>query len=150
MARRFATSRRKSRNACQRCRESTSQVLRKKDRTGAAAPCTSLSAHRTAELPVPTWTSLAQASSPLLESHCSMGATFPYGMANTQSGSWLSTKCWPGGFLGMTTPLERWWRLRYRRANTDRKSTRLNSSHSQISYAVFCLKKKKMKYHYHV
>src|SRR2546430_4519033 len=27
----------------------------------------------------------------------------------------------------------------------DRKSTRLNSSHSQISYAVFCLKKKKMK-----
>src|SRR2546430_13378863 len=28
-------------------------------------------------------------------------------------------------------------------ANRDRKSTRLNSSHSQISYAVFCLKKKK-------
>src|SRR5580692_9815915 len=31
--------------------------------------------------------------------------------------------------------------VRYR----DRKSTRLNSSHSQISYAVFCLKKKKNK-----
>src|SRR2546427_7596376 len=28
-------------------------------------------------------------------------------------------------------------------AGRDRKSTRLNSSHSQISYAVFCLKKKK-------
>src|SRR2546430_11290127 len=28
----------------------------------------------------------------------------------------------------------------------DRKSTRLNSSHSQISYAVFCLKKKKVNY----
>src|SRR2546427_5382483 len=28
-------------------------------------------------------------------------------------------------------------------SETDRKSTRLNSSHSQISYAVFCLKKKK-------
>src|SRR2546427_9440837 len=28
-------------------------------------------------------------------------------------------------------------------AGSDRKSTRLNSSHSQISYAVFCLKKKK-------
>src|SRR2546430_11394955 len=28
-------------------------------------------------------------------------------------------------------------------SSTDRKSTRLNSSHSQISYAVFCLKKKK-------
>src|SRR2546427_9340703 len=27
----------------------------------------------------------------------------------------------------------------------DRKSTRLNSSHSQISYAVFCLKKKRLK-----
>src|SRR2546421_6546154 len=31
------------------------------------------------------------------------------------------------------------WRL----ASRDRKSTRLNSSHDQISYAVFCLKKKK-------
>src|SRR2546430_12951553 len=30
-----------------------------------------------------------------------------------------------------------------RRQAVDRKSTRLNSSHSQISYAVFCLKKKK-------
>src|SRR5215211_8190524 len=29
---------------------------------------------------------------------------------------------------------------------TDRKSTRLNSSHTVISYAVFCLKKKKNKY----
>src|SRR2546430_12196328 len=29
----------------------------------------------------------------------------------------------------------------------DRKSTRLNSSHSQISYAVFCLKKKKHRPH---
>src|SRR2546430_6473177 len=31
----------------------------------------------------------------------------------------------------------------------DRKSTRLNSSHSQISYAVFCLKKKKGNPHSH-
>src|SRR2546430_12793920 len=30
----------------------------------------------------------------------------------------------------------------------DRKSTRLNSSHSQISYAVFCLKKKNTQTHY--
>src|SRR2546427_9643685 len=43
-------------------------------------------------------------------------------------------------------------RVRARRAESciegsssgDRKSTRLNSSHSQISYAVFCLKKKKI------
>src|SRR2546430_7183043 len=36
-----------------------------------------------------------------------------------------------GGVSGRRTPCQ------------DRKSTRLNSSHSQISYAVFCLKKKK-------
>src|SRR5256886_5641805 len=34
------------------------------------------------------------------------------------------------------------------RAVRDRKSTRLNSSHSQISYAVFCLKKKKKEHTY--
>src|SRR2546422_6583282 len=32
----------------------------------------------------------------------------------------------------------------------DRKSTRLNSSHGYISYAVFCLKKKKKKKHAHI
>src|SRR3712207_7698745 len=31
----------------------------------------------------------------------------------------------------------------------DRKSTRLNSSHANISYAVFCLKKKKKKHYYY-
>src|SRR5688572_30880043 len=34
-----------------------------------------------------------------------------------------------------------------REGDVDRKSTRLNSSHSQISYAVFCLKKKKKHRH---
>src|SRR2546430_4848427 len=34
---------------------------------------------------------------------------------------------------------------RHEENRRDRKSTRLNSSHSQISYAVFCLKKKKTK-----
>src|SRR3712207_8495601 len=39
-----------------------------------------------------------------------------------------------------------------RRARQDRKSTRLNSSHANISYAVFCLKKTKIKIfiHYHL
>src|SRR5438105_7784684 len=39
--------------------------------------------------------------------------------------------------------------LRNNRTNTsiDRKSTRLNSSHEWISYAVFCLKKKKKEIH---
>src|SRR2546427_6236800 len=44
--------------------------------------------------------------------------------------------------VGVSRPQPR-LALRVRRA--DRKSTRLNSSHSQISYAVFCLKKKKNK-----
>src|SRR3712207_7609752 len=38
--------------------------------------------------------------------------------------------------------------LRAREPTTDRKSTRLNSSHANISYAVFCLKKKTKKHDY--
>src|SRR2546430_7223984 len=38
---------------------------------------------------------------------------------------------------------EFWRQFLLRQEFGDRKSTRLNSSHSQISYAVFCLKKKK-------
>src|SRR5437762_8022644 len=38
--------------------------------------------------------------------------------------------------LGETVPMGAWF------SNRDRKSTRLNSSHRCISYAVFCLKKK--------
>src|SRR3712207_7856817 len=48
-----------------------------------------------------------------------------------------------------------WWLVKYRlfhiisfynsyQISQDRKSTRLNSSHANISYAVFCLKKKKL------
>src|SRR5688572_31564942 len=40
---------------------------------------------------------------------------------------------------------QRGWAGRRKEGVQDRKSTRLNSSHSQISYAVFCLKKKKKK-----
>src|SRR2546430_7900037 len=54
---------------------------------------------------------------------------------------WLST-------TGQYSPGSTMTMLRLSRRNScpfpsDRKSTRLNSSHSQISYAVFCLKKKK-------
>src|SRR5688572_30966413 len=38
---------------------------------------------------------------------------------------------------------EKYKKFRQEQKIADRKSTRLNSSHSQISYAVFCLKKKK-------
>src|SRR3712207_7877861 len=41
---------------------------------------------------------------------------------------------------GVAPPAEE---LHRERARRDRKSTRLNSSHANISYAVFCLKKKK-------
>src|SRR5438552_17610624 len=49
--------------------------------------------------------------------------------------------------LGKVTPARcRYWRvvamLRWPATTRDRKSTRLNSSHQIISYAVFCLKKK--------
>src|SRR3989475_4991695 len=45
----------------------------------------------------------------------------------------------PGMHVAANIDLER----AFERLSEDRKSTRLNSSHSQISYAVFCLKKKK-------
>src|SRR5438270_7525115 len=48
------------------------------------------------------------------------------------------------GLVGVNHRFESFVRLEPDRSClTDRKSTRLNSSHSQISYAVFCLKKKK-------
>src|SRR2546430_10344613 len=51
---------------------------------------------------------------------------------------------WDGGTIALRELVQRatprWWHIWL-----DRKSTRLNSSHSQISYAVFCLKKKKKK-----
>src|SRR2546430_7426683 len=50
--------------------------------------------------------------------------------------------CFRGGSAEMWGKNKIW---RFHRGSTDRKSTRLNSSHSQISYAVFCLKKKKMR-----
>src|SRR5437868_11103816 len=48
------------------------------------------------------------------------------------------------GRLIITIPA-RIWRRKCRECLRDRKSTRLNSSHVSISYAVFCLKKKKIK-----
>src|SRR5688572_31722550 len=61
----------------------------------------------------------------------------PEYMAHTFMG--YSTGEWNGDILTITTTHIKAGYFR------DRKSTRLNSSHSQISYAVFCLKKKKKK-----
>src|SRR2546422_7559588 len=49
----------------------------------------------------------------------------------------------PGGFTMEAVSIDRREDTRWVREGTDRKSTRLNSSHGYISYAVFCLKKKK-------
>src|SRR5688572_32543809 len=67
-----------------------------------------------------------------------------------------SNSDWPFGILGVRTTLvaevvfhpalktksNRPFSQQFHACSQDRKSTRLNSSHSQISYAVFCLKKK--------
>src|SRR5690606_40363935 len=45
-------------------------------------------------------------------------------------------------WAGMAADMRREFPGLYRRINVDRKSTRLNSSHVKISYAVFCLEKK--------
>src|SRR3712207_8858372 len=61
----------------------------------------------------------------------------------TSYGEWISlpsimgSGCWRVGTTSSPTG------RRHPSSGTDRKSTRLNSSHANISYAVFCLKKKK-------
>src|SRR2546428_6990658 len=54
----------------------------------------------------------------------------------------IPTGCWPTGVEGTCFETGN-----SHQRDRDRKSTRLNSSHDQISYAVFCLKKKKRKEH---
>src|SRR5574341_694399 len=54
-------------------------------------------------------------------------------MAYFRSAEWQNSNLSPANVPGSTGPLQ----------SGDRKSTRLNSSHQLISYAVFCLKKKK-------
>src|ERR1039457_7327642 len=68
------------------------------------------------------------------------------GVAGGLAGAWRTSVCavaqvatqcsWFLGWAWIRPSVPSW-------ANTDRKSTRLNSSHLVISYAVFCLKKKK-------
>src|SRR3712207_7007085 len=58
----------------------------------------------------------------------------PGAATTAPAGSASSASAWAGGSRSTAPPA------------ADRKSTRLNSSHANISYAVFCLKKKKKKY----
>src|SRR5690349_22104544 len=63
-------------------------------------------------------------------------------VAGTAPGRWRGR--WTAAPLHRSGPA-RWRRPREEATEGDRKSTRLNSSHVEISYAVFCLKKKKKK-----
>src|SRR5947208_9791519 len=68
-----------------------------------------------------------------------------YGCAGTSSGA-TSSGVWMERTKSRDTVNTKSARLVYmlvRKSWTDRKSTRLNSSHQIISYAVFCLKKKR-------
>src|SRR5690348_5767437 len=57
---------------------------------------------------------------------------------------WICRDVVPGAGAAFVQPVARGGLLDYA-VEKDRKSTRLNSSHPSISYAVFCLKKKKKK-----
>src|SRR2546430_10797248 len=65
---------------------------------------------------------------------------FPFIVVSPQcpSGEWWSNEILAGLLDEVMAKYE---------VDPDRKSTRLNSSHSQISYAVFCLKKKNIRTH---
>src|SRR3712207_7179311 len=69
-----------------------------------------------------------------------------YSLATTQAAPTNFSQRWvakdEAALARVFDRFERWQKLR-----VDRKSTRLNSSHANISYAVFCLKKKKKKQH---
>src|SRR5689334_24317323 len=63
---------------------------------------------------------------------------FPYTTLFRSSASRAASTSWPTRAWACAARSSRGVRA----TTTDRKSTRLNSSHSSISYAVFCLKKK--------
>src|SRR2546430_5916150 len=74
-----------------------------------------------------SWSGRRTASRPSTPRPCSTTAAFTSRTTWPGCGAWTAR---PAASSGSTN-------------TADRKSTRLNSSHSQISYAVFCLKKKK-------
>src|SRR2546429_1390138 len=76
----------------------------------------------------------------LFRSHASLPAAPRYARASAGSAS-------RGRPVGRAVAAERHARAREQLVR-DRKSTRLNSSHGYISYAVFCLKKKKISIHH--
>src|SRR5690554_7064370 len=86
--------------------------------------------------PRPRMASSAATTSSMLEKRFSRCFRVARRMMASRRGSRSSTSQ-EGGGRGEKS----WWS----KSSLDRKSTRLNSSHVRISYAVFCLKKKKKK-----
>src|SRR2546422_3287284 len=70
----------------------------------------------------------------------SLHDALPISLARRAEAFRMNDNGWTGQIKQLAKYVEKTQR---RRAPTDRKSTRLNSSHGYISYAVFCLKKKK-------
>src|SRR2546427_7643398 len=93
-----------------------------------------------AELPPGDRTQLLQLARATLEAHLTGGALPPLpddALCGRLTGAFVTIRV-AGALRGCLGRL-----AADRPLGVDRKSTRLNSSHSQISYAVFCLKKKK-------
>src|SRR3712207_8333550 len=84
------------------------------------------------------YTTLFRSTMPLLDMVASEDVTHldrPGGHIGLMAGSKSRREIWP--------EIAEWNSAAgHARARSDRKSTRLNSSHANISYAVFCLKKK--------
>src|SRR2546430_13498917 len=72
-------------------------------------------------------------------------SVLPRSVDGKREGSWILAD-YLDVVLHVFTPEARGY---YKLEELDRKSTRLNSSHSQISYAVFCLKKQTDQHHPH-
>src|SRR5438034_6973682 len=82
---------------------------------------------------------------------CVMGHPVAHSRSPMIHGYWLKTLGIPGAYELKDLSVEAFPAFitnlagnGYVGGNVDRKSTRLNSSHTVISYAVFCLKKKRM------
>src|SRR3712207_7182497 len=65
-----------------------------------------------------------------------------HGITDSSKGKWVDAKFDLSAFKGKKIDLRFRFRTDGNTPEEDRKSTRLNSSHANISYAVFCLKKK--------
>src|SRR5437773_2376302 len=93
---------------------------------------------------------LAQVDAPLLAVALGQGSVLPTSLADLDraAGGVVARVITSGDFKGKRdeTTLLYPTGAKSERVLLDRKSTRLNSSHITISYAVFCLKKKKKKH----